>query len=781
MSGRALTLLAGAALAALAGVYLWHRQSAPPTPAEQRALIDKYCVVCHNEIELAGGVAFDHVDPDNLHVDAKLWETAIRKLRGHLMPPPGESRPSDARINSLVSWLEASLDAAAHETPNPGAPVLHRLNRAEYANAIRDLVALPIDATTLLPGDDSSGGFDNISNALSVSPALMQAYVAAATSISRLAVGDPAASSSITTYRAPRGLVQADHLEGQPLGTRGGMLVTHVFPLDAEYEFRIGRGFGGFGLETVGGDEDVEITINGERVALLSSAGGRRGPSSVVLKVPAGPQTIGVALIRKRNAEGVDDLYAVHAASPGIANFAILGPANPTGRGDTPSRRKIFVCRPTDTSEEPACAQRIVARLARYAFRRPVADDDPTLGVLMRFYRQGRELGDFDTGIQHALARVLVDPEFVFRFEKEPKELPAGTVYALDDPALASRLSFFLWSSLPDEELLSAAEQGRLHEPEELERQVRRMLADEKAEALVTNFASQWLLLRQLDTVNPATNDFDGNLRQAFRREAELLFGEMLDNDESVVSLLDADHTYVDERLARHYGIPHVRGSRFRRVALEGDARRGLLGLGSILTVTSAPNRTSPVKRGQWVLENVLGSPVPPPPEGVDTNIDKTAAATAEAHTMRQRLERHMADPGCAACHNLMDPIGFALENFDMIGRWRDADGGEPVDASGEFIDGTKLSGPADLRRALLARRGMFVEALTEKLMTYALGRTVEYFDLPAVREIVRAAAADDYRFSSLAIGIARSVPFRMKRKLAPAESAVALNARGAR
>ncbi len=772
---RTWTALAILAVGTVAGAYLWQRHTAAPTPAEQWALIDKYCVVCHNEIEVAGDVAFDRLDPGDLHGDAKIWETAIRKLRGHLMPPPGEPRPSGTRIDSLVTWLETSLDAAARDAPNPGSPVLHRLNRAEYANAVRDLLALPIDSTKLLPGDDSSGGFDNISNALSISPALMQAYVAAATSISRLAVGDPATSSSITTYRSPRGLVQADHLEDQPLGTRGGMLVTHVFPLDARYEFRISRSFGGFGLETIGGDEDVELTINGERAALIPAAARRRGPSSVVLEVPAGPQQIGVALVRKRNAEGVDDLYAVHAASPGIASFAILGPTSPTGRGDTPSRRKIFVCRPAEPSEETSCARRIVTALARRAFREPIADDDPALTTLMSFYSQGRALGDFDTGVQHALARVLVDPKFIFRFEKEPADVPEGGVYALGDIELASRLSFFLWSSLPDDELLAAAESGRLGRPDELERQVRRMLADEKAEALVENFASQWLLLRQLDTVSPATNDFDGNLRLAFRRETEMLFEEMLRSDSSVVSLLDTDHTFVDERLARHYGLEHIRGSRFRRVELGDDRRRGgLLGLGSVLTVTSAPNRTSPVKRGQWVLENVLGSPVPPPPEGVDTNIDKTAAATTAVHTMRQRLERHMADPGCAACHNLMDPIGFALENFDMIGRWRDADGGVPVDASGEFIDGTKLAGPKDLRSALLAHREMFVTTVVEKLMTYALGRTVDYYDMPAVREVVRSAADDDYRFSALVLGIARSVAFRMKTKMPAAASTVA-------
>jgi hypothetical protein len=765
VSARASRVAIGVAAAAGAAVawVLAHRE---PTPAEQWALVDRYCVTCHNEIELAGDLGFDRMRLEDLHADAKVWETVIRKIRGHLMPPPGEPRPADERLESFVSFLEASLDDAAERDPRPGAPSLHRLNRAEYANAVRDLIDLPVNGAALLPADDSSGGFDNIANALSVSPALMQAYVSAAAKVSRLAIGDASVTSEIAQYRAPRGLQQADHLEGQPLGTRGGLLIRHVFPLDAKYEIRVARAGGGFGLTAVGADEDVEITIDGARKALLP-----RNERSAVIDVPAGAHDLGVAIVQKRDSQGVDDLFAVHAISVGVANVAVVGPLDPAGPGDTPSRRKIFVCTPASPADEPACAATIMKTLARRAYRRPVADGEPALATLAKFYDEGRALGGFETGIQRALARVLVDPEFIFRFESEPADLRPGSTYRLGAYELASRLSFFLWSSIPDDALLAAAERGDLASAQGREREVRRMLADPKAEALTRNFAAQWLLLRQLDTVVPATNEFDGNLRRSFREETERLFGSVLAEDRSVVDLLDADYTFVDERLARHYGIPNVRGSRFRKVQLpadaKGSARRGLLGQGSILTVTSAPNRTSPVKRGQWVLENVLGSPVPPPPDGVETNLDQTAPL-AEAKTMRVRLERHQSDPGCSACHKLMDPIGFAMENFDFIGKWRDADGAAPVDPHGVFLDGTALDGPGSLRRVLLERRELFVATVTEKLMTYALGRTVEYYDMPAVRAIVRTAESDDYKLSALVLGIVESVPFQMKAKVPP-------------
>jgi len=636
--------------------------------------------------------------------------------------------------------------------------VLHRLNRAEYANAVRDLLDLPIDATTMLPGDDSSDGFDNIANVLSVSPALMQAYISAAGKISRLAIGDPTITSQITTYPAPRGLSQAETREGLSAGTRGGFVVEHIFPLDAEYEFRVGRTGGGFGLPAVGTDEPVEITLDGTRLLLLD----RDAPRVNKIRVPAGPHALGVAVVRKADAHGVDDLFSEWAIASGIQNLTVIGPSKPTGPGDTPSRRKIFTCRPASPANEDGCARQILARLATRAYRRPVATSDPPIDLLLGFYKTGRELRGFDTGIQYALARVLVDPRFIFRLEHEPNNSTNRTIYRIDNYELASRLSFFLWSSVPDDELLAAAKAGTLANPAMLERQARRMLADPRSDAFVDNFAGQWLMLRHLDAVSPGTKEFDGNLRYSFRRETELLFETMLRDDRSVLDLLDADFTYVDERLARHYGIPNIKGSRFRRVSLQGSGRRGLLGQGSILSATSAGNRTSPVKRGRWILENLLGAPIPNPPPGVETNLDKSVGVATTATSLRQRLERHRQNPACASCHAVMDPIGFALENYDLIGKWRDTDGGVPVNASGTLFDGTPLDGPESLRLALDGRRDAFVRNTAEKLLTYALGRRLEWFDMPAVRAIV-AGAAPDYRFSSIVVGIVKSVPFQMR------------------
>jgi len=704
----------------------------------------------------------DQLDIAHAGERPEVWEKVVRKVRTGMMPPPGARRPDADALRRFTTELEHQLDAAAAAAPNPGAPSLHRLNRVEYANAVRDLLDLPLNTTSLLPGDDSSDGFDNIANVLSVSPALMQAYVTAAARISRLAVGDPTISPAIDTYVAPRSLSQADHLEGQPIGTLGGILVRHVFPLDAEYDVRITRSGGGFGLPAVGTDEAIEITLNGERLRLLE----RDAPAVTRLRLPAGPQTIGAAIVQKKNARGVDDLFSELATSSGVQTLSITGPLNPTGPGDTPSRRKIFVCRPAGDADEAACARRILSSLSSRAFRRDTVDEN-TLSMLAGFYESGRMLRGFETGIQYALARILVDPRFVFRFESEPADIPAGAVYRVSDFELASRLSFFLWSSVPDAELLHAAAAGTLSQPAELERQTRRMLADSRAHALVDNFVGQWLLLRQLDDVSPATKAFDGQLRQSFKRETEMLFETILQEDRSVVDVLDADYTFVDERLARHYGIPNIRGSWFRRITLDGDRRRGLLGQGSFLTVTSAGNRTSPVKRGKWVLENLLGAPVPSPPPGVETNLDEKSGS-GTASSMRQRLERHRANPSCAACHSIMDPIGFALENFDLIGQWRDADGGVTVNPAGRLSDGTVLTGPASLRQALLGHRDEFVSAFTEKLLTYALGRSVEYFDMPTVRRIARDAAREDYRFSSLVVGVVRSQPFGMRKKQGP-------------
>ena len=749
---------------------------------QAQGVIDRYCVTCHSPRMKAGGLVLDAMPVANAAREPQTWEKVIRKVRTGMMPPAGAPRPDRATLDGLAAAVETTLDRAAAAAPNPGAPALHRLNRTEYGNAIRDLLDLPIDATALLPADDSAEGFDNQASVLSVSPALMQAYVTAAAKISRLAVGDPTISADITTYLAPRGMSQAGHREGLPLGTRGGLLVRHIFPLDAEYEFRIGRAGGGlFGLPPVGTGDSVEITLNGERLRLVGND--TRGP--IRLKIPAGPQTIGVAVVRKSNARGVDDLFAEHAAAAGVTNVVINGPLNPTGPGDTPSRRKIFVCHPgPDIQEETSasakatagsrrsstesntseggCARTILATLATRALRRPVTERDSTITMLMDFFESGRKLRGFETGVQYALARLLVDPQFIYRFERAPATVRAGTVYRISDLELASRLSFFLWSSIPDEELIRVAASGRLDDPAVLEQQTRRMLADERSRALVDNLAGQWLMLRQLDDIAPVTREFDGNLRDAFRRETELLFETIVREDRSILDLIDADYTFVDERLARHYGIPNIRGSRFRRIALDDGARRGLLGHGSLLTVTSAGNRTSPVKRGKWVLENLLGAPVPQPPPGVETNLT-TAPGTAPT-SVRQRLEQHRASPSCASCHAVMDPVGFSLEHFDLIGGYRSEDGGVPVNATGRLTDGTTLDGPASLRKALLDRRGAVASTATEKLLTYALGRHVEYFDLPAVRTIVRDAARQDFRFSSLITGIVKSVPFQMKR-----------------
>lgn len=756
--GRTLPVAAALSLVGLAaylGFFLDRSDSAP------WKLVDQYCIGCHNGGEYAGELSFEGLSPDEIYADAEVWEAAVRKLRGGMMPPPGEPRPEDDRLGDLVAWLEFELDAAAAANPNPGAPALHRMNRAEYANAVRDLLAIPLDPTMLLPADDSSEGFDNIANALSVSPAHMQAYVSAAAKISRLAVGDPTVSAAMSTYRAARGIQQSEHIEGLPLGTRGGLLVEHVFPLEAEYEISVSRPQGGLFLPTVGGTEDLEITLNGERLGLIPAG----EPAQFRVRLPAGPQSIGAALVVNGQPRGVDDLYSVWAGSTGVQSLSIMGPFDASGPGDTPSRRKIFICRPAAASEEESCAAEILSALASRAFRRFVGPTDSALDTIMTFYESGYALRGFESGIQYALARILVDPRFIYRFEQEPEGIAEGTVYELGDYELASRLSFFLWSSIPDDELLSIAARGELTDETTLAAQAARMLADPKAKALVENFAAQWLLLRQLDSVNPASNDFDGTLRRSMRRETELLFATVLREDRPVFELLNADYTYVDERLARHYGIPNIRGSHFRRVTLDDAVRRGLLGHGSILTVTSAPNRTSPVSRGSWILENVLGTPAPAPPPGIETNLDEPVGSARAVSTVRERLERHREDPGCAACHSLIDPIGFALENFDAVGKWREVDGADAIDASAVLWDGTKVDGPAELRSVLLDRRDAFVRVFTEKLLTYALGRAVGHYDMPVVRSIVRDAAADGYRISSLVLGIVMSAPFRMKLK----------------
>jgi cytochrome c551/c552 len=730
--------------------------------AQDRALLDRYCIACHNEKTRTAGLALDKLDLAHPGNNAETWEKVVRKIRAGMMPPSGVPRPDRATLDAFAAQLEAGLDGAAAARPNPGTTGLHRLNRTEYANSIRDLLALEIDPSTLLPADDSSEGFDNIADALAISPALLERYAATAAKLSRLAVGDPTISPSTVTYRIPSDLSQIDHIEGLPLGTRGGILLRNVFPLDAEYAIKVHAKAANIGLGSPGFlDEELEVTLNGERVKLAKSA-----PSlDLRLTVKAGPQELGVAFIRK-SPPGADDIWQIYPNNSAIQSVAITGPFNTTGAGDTPSRRRIFVCHPATAGDEPACARIILSTLARRAYRRPVTDED--LKTLLSFYETGRRDANFDTGIEQALARVLIDPRFVFRFEREPANVAAGGVYRISDLELASRLSFFLWSSIPDDELLDLAMQNKLHEPAVLDRETRRMLADPRSETLATNFAEQWLYLRELKNQHPLSPAFNDNLRESFRRETELLFESIVREDRSVVDLLNADYTFVDERLAAHYGMPGVHGSQFRRVAIQDDARRGLLGQSSFLLVTSVANRTSPVARGKWILENILGAPAPLPPPNVPPLKENEGAV--QPTSLRARMEEHRKNPTCAACHKIMDPIGFSLDNFDLIGTWRGAELGAKIDATGQLVDGTPLDGPASLRNALLSRSDVFVGTATEKLLTYATGRALKYYDMPVVRSIDREAAKSDNRFSALIEGVVKSDPFQMRMKQ-PTES----------
>ena len=758
--------------------------------AEQRALLDRYCVTCHNDRLRTGGLtlAADAVDVTNVAAHAEVWEKVVRKLRAGAMPPRPRPRPVPATYAEFRAWLEAELDAAAATDPNPGrTETFHRLSRTEYRNAVRDLLALDVEVGELLPADDTSYGFDNIAGVLGVSPTLMDRYLSAARKVSRLAVASPVPSPTAETFRIASDLGQDRRMEGLPFGTRGGTVIDYNFPEDAEYVFEI-MPDGPLRIEP----HDLELTIDGERIALLA-VGKRPDPDDprglytpeieafeVRAPVTAGPHAVGVAFLRKTAAEpeGIRKLYLRPFTGEGsggdsryqpyVESVTIAGPYESSGARPvegTPSRERIFACRPTrgEAAEETACAREILSTIARRAYRRPVDDED--VARLLTFYDRGRAAGSFDTGIEMALRRLLVSPEFLFRIERDPEGFAAGASYLVSDLELASRLSFFLWSSIPDDELLAAAERGELGEPQAFEAQVERMLADPRSEALVSNFAGQWLTLRNAAAVRPDEDefpDFGEGLRQAFRRETELLFDSVLREDRSALDLLAADYTFVNERLAQHYGIPNVRGSHFRRVALDDAARGGLLGHGSILTVTSYANRTSPVNRGKWVLENILGTPPPPPPPDVP---ELETAEGAEPLSMREAMEQHRANPVCASCHRLMDPVGLSLEHFDATGRWRDREaGGGPIDATGELPDGTPFDGPSGLRSALLRHPDRFVTTVTEKLMTYALGRGVEYYDAPAIRAIVRDAARDDYRLSVLVKGVVRSMPFQMRR-----------------
>ncbi len=719
------------------------------------AFMEQYCIKCHNFEDWAGSLDMEGLDFNHVEAAPETWELMIRKVRIGMMPPVGEERPDPATMRAFAEQIEHQLDNTIE--PMPASPTLHRLNRNEYANAIRDLLSLEVDVSTLLPRDNSSGGFDNIAASLGFSPALVQAYTSAAMKISRKAVGDMTTTEASTIFLPPPELAQDRHIEGLPLGTRGGMKITHNFPLDAEYDINVGgrlfsfsRGFG----EQL--PSDLDITIDGKPVPV---------EKNTISKIPltAGPHTITAAIIDHRQSAGVNDIYTNYNVVGSINRIEIVGPFNATGPGKTPSREKVFTCYPQRDDEEIACATEIAENIATRAYRGPVSNEE--MAAVMQFYRQGAQEGGFEEGIQQALSRILVDPRFLIRFEEEPEHLAPGEIYTISDLELASRLSFFLWSSIPDDELLDLAMEEMLSDPAILEEQIQRMLRDDKASALVENFAGQWLFLRDVETVTPEEGNFDDNLRSAFIRETQLAVANMINEDNPVTELLDADYTFLNDRLAEHYGIKGVRGSYFRKVPLENDSpRRGLLGQASILTVTSTASRTSPVVRGSWILENLLSAPVPAPPPGVETNLDGDGS-TVLTTSVRERLEAHRTDPVCASCHAVIDPVGFALENFDLVGQWREFDGQSPVDPTGMLLDGTIMKGPADLRKALVRYSDLFIETVTEKLMTYALGRELEYFDMPTVRSIIRNAEASEYRFSDLVRGIIFSDQFTRRIK----------------
>jgi mono/diheme cytochrome c family protein len=748
-------------------------------PPQPRAVIDQYCLACHNDSVKTADLSLSPASSGDPATHPEVWEKVVRRLRARGMPPAGLPRPDERTYDAVVSSLETSLDRAAAAHPNPGrTDTFRRLNRTEYHNAIRDLLAVEVDAASLLPTDESSHGFDNVTVG-DLSPTLLDRYIAAAETVSRLAVGRPSRSPGGQTIRTPPDLTQEEHIEGLPIGTRGGTVFSYTFPLDGEYEFtmRLTRDRNE-DIEGLREPHELELLLDKQRLQLFTvePPRGEKPPAAdghlqVRVPVKAGPHEVGAAFLKQSSAllETERQPYQAHfnyyrhpRIQPAVYSVSIVGPYDAEGPGETPSRQRIFVCRPAQASEEEGCARRILETLMRRAYRRPVKGED--LAGPLEFYREARTKQDFDAGIEMALRAVLVSPEFLFRVEQDPAGVAPHTAYRVSDLELASRLSFFLWSSIPDEELLAAAMDGKLREPAVLEKQVLRMLADERSRALVTNFASQWLYLRSLESITPDMRrfpDFDDNLRQAFREETELFFESIVREDRSLLDLLRADYTFVNERLAKHYGLPNIYGSRFRRVSLGADSKRGgLLRQGSILTVTSYATRTSPVIRGKWVLANILGVPPPPPPATVPA-LEQTIG---KGLSVRERLAQHRRDPVCASCHRIMDPVGFSLENYDAVGRWRTSEEGKPIDASGGLPDGSEFAGVDGLEQALLSRPELFAGVMAEKLLTFALGRGVEPYDAAAVRAAVRRARAENYRFSSLILGITSSTPFQMRR-----------------
>jgi mono/diheme cytochrome c family protein len=776
-------------------------QTADKSP-QVGAVLSQYCVTCHNTRLKTGGFLIDPAGLANVSAGGEGWEKIVRKLRTNAMPPAGVPRPDPATYNSVASFLESELDRAAAAHPQLGKlPLVHRLSRTEYRNAVRDLLALgalprEVSVDYLLPPDNISSGFDNIADLLFVSPSNMERYLDAARKISRLAVGDPAMPVLVNIHKLDTEHPQDERVDELPFGTRGGIAVTSDVPVDGTYIIKVE-------LAAIPREaHQLEVTVDGSRVKLetiggqgdgVAGRGGRAGGAGAQgaatpgapggtrrgggpppdldreysIPLTAGPRLVGVAFVQRSEARDEATLrprMRSRGTQPAIASVTISGPYNVTAPGDSPSRRRIFVCRPSVASDEMPCARQILSALARRAYRRPVTDVD--LQDLMRFYTMGRGEGNFDLGIQRALERLLVSSQFLFRMERVPANTAPGTAYRVSDLELASRLSFFLWSSIPDDALLDVAIAGKLKDPTVLELQVRRMLADPRSESLVTNFAAQWLFLRDIEAKQPDEvlfQNFDETLRQALRRETELFIDSVFRENRNVLDLLTANYTFLNERLARHYDIPNIKGSYFRRVTLpEGSVRGGLLGQGSVLTITSYSTRTSPVLRGKWVLENLLSSAPPPPPPNIPS-LETEGPEPGQALTMREAMARHRTNPSCAGCHARMDPIGFAMENFDAVGRWRDADGGQPIDASGVFPEGTRFEGIAGLKKELLRQPEQFVHTVAERLLMYAVGRNLQYYDAPSVRAIVRESAEARFTLSSLVLGVVKSRPFQMR------------------
>jgi len=781
-------------------------QGPAPGKSESSAImldttVKQYCVTCHNDTLKTAGLTLQQVDPYAISADGKIWEMVLRKFRARTMPPAGMPRPDIATYDEVADYLETTLDRYAEIYPQPGRPSLRRLNRNEYLNAVRDLLAVKINDDTILPSDDTMYGFDNVGAVLTLSPLLAEQYITAARFVRRQALGEPEMQPEFHSYTVPRYLMQADWIgEDMPMGSRGGLALTHYFPMDGEYvvQIRLQRNSRDYIRGLLGEPHQIDISLDKHKIGSMTVGGEKRGPSSGILSsatqgdpvqeayerhadedleirfhAKAGTRQL-VVTFPKRNVVAEEPLYTMQsivdyaqykAGVPGIDIVTVGGPYNPQISHDSASRQKIFVCKPADQNDQ-ACASQIISSLARRAYRRTLSDTEIT--GLMGFFRQGQQQGGFDEGIGHAIERILAGPRFLFVTEYVPENTGAGELYRIPDVELATRLSLFLWSSIPDEELLALAESGQLANPEMLANQVKRMLDDPRSRTLVDNFASQWLTLNRLNVAAPDNEIFpyfDDNLRQDMRRETVHFFEYIFRNNRPILELLDADYTFMNERLAQHYGIPDIYGNHFRKVTLGGETRGGLLGHGSILTVTSYANRTSPVTRGKWILENVLGAPPPPPPAFVPGLREKNDEGAVLS--MRQQMEQHRANPVCASCHKVMDPLGFALENYDAIGRWRtvDAASGSPIDSTGALPDGTTFEGPVELRMTLSQKRqDDFVMTVVEKLLTYALGRGIEYTDLPAIRSIMKDTESDDYRFSSLIMAVANSKPFQMRR-----------------